>query len=146
VAAGDSVRCWELCSGDYVIDDLWWPMFRHDRARTGCYGFDASTDVDDQAGAAPPPATAIRSVFPNPFNPMTRIVFEIAEKAAVRLSIYDVSGRAVAELVRGDLEPGRYEAAWNGRAMGGRAASSGVYFCRFEAGGVVETKKIVLLR
>jgi hypothetical protein len=146
VAAGDSVRCWELCSGDYVLDDLWWPMFRHDRARTGCYGFEVTTDVAEDDGATPPAASAIRSIFPNPFNPATRISFEIAGKTAVELSIYDVSGRRVAVLVRGELESGRYEAVWNGRAVAGRTAASGVYFCRLEAGGVVETKKIVLLR
>lgn len=146
VAAGDSMRCWELRESGYVLDDLWWPMFRHDRARTGCYGSEATTDVNDEAGAAPPPATAIRSIFPNPFNPMTRIAFDVGEKAMVDLAVYDVSGRAVAVLVHGELDPGRYEAVWNGRAAGGRVAASGVYFCRLSAGAAAETRKIVLLR
>jgi hypothetical protein len=146
VAAGDSVRCWELCSSEYVLDDLWWPMFRHDRARTACYGSEAPTGVDEDAGASAPTASAIRSIFPNPFNPATRIAFEIGGNAAVELAIYDASGRRVATLVHTDLEPGRYEATWNGRTAGGREATSGVYFCRLEAGGAVETKKMVLVR
>jgi hypothetical protein len=146
VAAADSVRCWELCSSGYGLDDLWWPMFRHDRARTGCYGFEIPTGVDDDEGRSTPAASAIRSMFPNPFNPVTRITFDIGARTAVELSIYDVSGRRVATLVREELEAGRYEAVWNGRATGGRTAASGVYFCRLEAGGAVETRKMVLLR
>jgi len=44
------------------------------------------------------------------------------------------------------MDAGRHEAMWNGRTTGGRATTSGVYFCKLRAGGKVETRKIVLLR
>lgn len=144
-ANNDSVRCYKLLSDNYPVDDLWWPMFRHDRARTGCYGFVVPTGVDERKSAAPA-ATCIRSIHPNPFNPATRITFDLSERSRVELSIYDVSGRKVAVLVAKEMEAGRHEVVWNGRLMDGGVAASGVYFCRLGAGGNVETRKMVLVR
>ena len=144
-AANDSVRCFELCSTSYPVDDLWWPMFRHDRARTGCYGFVVPTGVDGPETVTPA-ATCIRSVYPNPFNPTARIVFELRAKSPVELAIYDVSGRRVAVLVSRELDSGRHEVFWNGMTVDGTTAASGVYFCTLKAGSVSETKKIVLLK
>jgi ribosomal protein L21E len=77
---------------------------------------------------------------------MSRIVFDVSARSRVVLAIYDVSGRSVAVLVDRAMEPGRYEAIWNGRTGTGRNAASGIYFCRLMAGGTFETKKMVLLR
>jgi len=145
VAAGDSVRCYELCSSDYGLDDLWWPMFRHDRARTGCYGFVVPTEVEGPETATPA-ATCIRSVYPNPFNPTARIVFELRATSPVELAIYDVAGRRVAVLVSRELGAGRHEVFWNGMTVDGTAAASGIYFCTLKAGSVSETRKMVLLK
>ncbi|MGD1048411.1 MAG: CARDB domain-containing protein [Candidatus Krumholzibacteriaceae bacterium] len=144
-AANDSVRCFKLCSDSYPVDDLWWPMFRHDRARTGCYGFVVPTGVDGP-GTVTPAATCIRSVYPNPFNPTARIVFELRASSPVELAIYDVSGRRVAVLVSRELDAGRHEVYWNGMTVDGTAAASGVYFCTLKAGNLVETRKMVLLK
>jgi hypothetical protein len=120
-------------------------MFRHDRARTGCYGSIVPTAVDETEGA-PPAATRISSIYPNPFNPSTRIAFEVRERARVELAIYDVSGRKIAVLTDRDMEAGKYEISWHGRTSGGAVAASGVYFCKLRAGNLVETKKLVLIR
>jgi hypothetical protein len=145
VAAGDSVRCWKLQSSSFSPDDLWWPMFRHDRARTACYGMVVPTDVAEPESGAPP-ATCIRSIYPNPFNPSTVVAFDLAAKARVELAIYDVSGRRVATLVDRELEAGRHEVRWNGAAAAGKTAASGVYLCTLKTGATTETQKIILLR
>jgi hypothetical protein len=44
------------------------------------------------------------------------------------------------------MEPGRYEVSWDGRTVSGAVAASGVYVCRLQAGRLVETRKLVLLR
>ncbi len=88
--------------------------------------------------------------YPNPFNPGTKIVFDLPERANVRLKVYDILGREVRTLVEGDLGPGRYRLDWDGRDEFGNLLSSGVYFYRLEAFGegksFVDTKKMVLLR
>ena len=86
-------------------------------------------------------AAGLLSVLPNPFNPATRVSYFLPAAAAVRLSIYDVSGRLVEKLVDGPRPSGEHTVEWNASS-----ASSGIYFCRFEAGGVVETRKLVLIR
>ncbi len=143
-ASGGSLRCYELI-GDYQTSQLWWPMFRHDRARTGCYGAVVPTGVDETASATPS-ATRIASIYPNPFNPSTRIAFDLSARARVEIAIYDVSGRRVAVILDREMGAGRYEAAWHGRTDSGGTAASGIYFCTLRAGGAAETRKIVLVR
>ncbi len=143
--SGGQIHCRELRSPEYTNNDLWWPMYGHDRARTHCYGFEVPTAVEEDL-AATPKATALASIYPNPFNPLTKIAFDLASKEHVELAIYDVSGRAVAVLVDRELGAGRHEAFWNGKMAGGTTAASGVYFCTLRAGNMSETKKLVLLR
>jgi len=83
---------------------------------------------------------------PNPFNPSTRIKYNLPERTRVALNIYDVSGRLVKTLVEKVQEKGPHSVVWNGRDNAGRAVSSGVYFYTLnsEAGNL--TRKLVLLR
>ncbi len=79
--------------------------------------------------------------YPNPFNPDTKIKFSIPVKGNVKLKIYDVLGKEVAELVNTKLSGGTYEYSWN--ASGN---PSGVYFYRLEAEGYSEVKKMLLVK
>jgi Secretion system C-terminal sorting domain len=144
-AGGGSIHCYKLYQSNYNTSELWWPMFRHDRARTGCYGAAVPTGVDETHNTAPS-ATRISSIYPNPFNPSTRVAFEVSTRAWVEVSIYDVSGRRVVVLLSKEMNPGRYDVAWFGQTSTGAVAASGVYFCKLRAGNVVETRKMVLLR
>jgi hypothetical protein len=82
--------------------------------------------VGEQTVTAPL-ALELRANVPNPFNPSTRIGFDLPEASAVNLSIYDVAGRLVATLVQGELEAGTHSVVWNGRTANGSAAAAGVY-------------------
>jgi hypothetical protein len=93
-----------------------------------------------------PRESTIRSVYPNPFNPSAVIEFELAKRGEVRLGIYDTAGRLLRVLVEGTRAAGPHEVVWNGTDNAGGAVASGVYFVRFESGGKVVSKKIVLLR
>ncbi len=145
-SGNDSLYAYELCTSRAAPNALWWPMFRRNAARDGAYGYEPVTGVDEEEGENVPAVTALRSVYPNPFNPIARIAFDVSERSRVTLAIYDVSGRSIAVLVDREMEPGRYEAVWNGHTGTGRTAASGIYFCRLVAGRTVETKKMVLLR
>jgi len=85
--------------------------------------------------------------FPNPFNPTTRIVYQVpAPGGAVTLRIYDTTGRIVRTLVDQWTVPGRYTAEWDGTDESGNEIGSGVYFYRLEADGVREQRSMVLLK
>jgi hypothetical protein len=106
-----------------------------------------ATGVDDDPGTAPTKYYALHPNVPNPFNPTTRIRYEIPQATSVRITIFDVRGRLVRTLVDNrSLPPGQYEATWNGLDDRGNNASSGVYFYRLTTPQFVETRKMALLR
>ena len=75
------------------------------------------------------------------------ISFGLSESGAVRLLIYDVEGRLVRTLVDGLLVgSGSQRFPWDGCDDRGRTLSSGVYFCRLDAGSIAETRRLVLLK
>ncbi|MCP4548820.1 MAG: T9SS type A sorting domain-containing protein [bacterium] len=96
--------------------------------------------------AVAPLNTALLAPFPNPFNPQVNIEFTLGAVGAVRVSIYDVSGRLVRRLADGQFANGRHELIWEGRDDQGRDQSSGVYFVQMETAGATERQRLVLLR
>ena len=96
-------------------------------------------------GATPeqqlPAAYQLRQNYPNPFNPSTTIGYELPKSSIVKLSVFDVLGREVSALVNERREAGVHEVKFDGSGI-----SSGVYFYRIEAGGFVQTRKLLLLR
>ncbi len=79
--------------------------------------------------------------FPNPFNPVTRIRYDLPRSGSVRLAVYDVMGREVEMLVNERQTAGSYEATFDGSGF-----ASGVYFYRLTAEGYSETRKMLLIR
>ena len=98
-----------------------------------------------EAGAVPG-RFALYPNYPNPFNPETRIVFEIPERGPVRLSIIDALGRVVTRLIDGELDRGRHEVFWRGITAAGQPAPSGVYFVHLRVPGRRAVQKILLVR
>jgi hypothetical protein len=91
-------------------------------------------------------STYLEQNRPNPFNPSTQIVYQLAENGRVTLGVYDVSGRLVRTLVDGLQPAGAYSVTWDGRDDDGRLSSTGVYFCKLTAGKFSQTRRMVLLK
>ncbi len=79
--------------------------------------------------------------YPNPFNPVTIIKYQIPKISHVKLTVYDILGNRVAELVNGEKSSGEYSVSFNASSL-----TSGVYFYRIEAGNYLSTKKLILLK
>lgn len=87
----------------------------------------------------------LEAAGPNPFTRTTRLAFSLPANAAVRLTIHDLSGRAVVTLVRARKEPGRHVVPWNGRSEGGRPVAPGIYLARLETDRGVRGLKLIRL-
>jgi hypothetical protein len=84
---------------------------------------------------------ALGQNYPNPFNPATTIRYELPQKSAVQLTVFNALGQQVAQLVNGDMEQGFHEVRFDGKNL-----SSGMYFYRILAGEFVQTRTFMLLR
>ena len=108
---------------------------------------DSSSDVnvEDMLDSAMP--LALLSNVPNPFNPATKLSFEIPEGGGlVTLVIHGVDGRRARQLVASDLPGGKHTVLWYGRDDSGRKLPSGVYFASLRSGGEVRTRKLVMVQ
>ena len=79
--------------------------------------------------------------YPNPFNPTTTINYSIPRNGEVSLKVYNLLGKEVETLYSGFLQAGNYVATFSGSNL-----TSGVYFYRLQAGNLMETKRLVLLK
>lgn len=107
-----------------------------------------STDwlATDEEDPGLPDSYLLGQNFPNPFNPMTTIRFDLPSTGFVRVSVYNLLGQEVATLVNGVLSSGRHEITWNGRNGEGHQVATGVYLYALTADNFTAHKKMVLLR
>lgn len=99
------------------------------------------TSVKEITGNALPQQFLLSQNYPNPFNPTTTIEFSIPKQSFVSLKVYDLLGREVATLVNEELHGGSYKTQFNAPNL-----SSGVYLYRLNAGGFIQTKKLMLMK
>lgn len=88
-----------------------------------------------------PNSIILEQNYPNPFNPTTKISFTLPSRLFASLKVFDLIGREVVTLVSEELPAGNHSRQWNAANI-----PSGVYFCRLQASGYIDTKKIILLK
>jgi hypothetical protein len=79
--------------------------------------------------------------YPNPFNPSTKIRYQLASKTDVTLEVYNILGRKVRTLVKGTRQAGRYNVTFDGRNL-----SSGIYFVHLKTQNITRVQKMTLLK
>jgi bacillolysin len=84
--------------------------------------------------------------YPNPFNPSTTITYSLPKNSNVKIVVFDIAGKQVAELVNNYQNPGTYKATWNGKNDQGLGVSSGVYFYQIVTEDFASVKKLILLK
>jgi hypothetical protein len=98
--------------------------------------------VDPKDEGRIPTSFVLNQNFPNPFNPSTRVAFDVPRAAKVTLSVYNLLGQRVATLVNERLSAGRHELTWNAQNL-----PSGVYIMQMQAdGSVTSSRKMMLLK
>jgi PKD repeat protein len=88
-----------------------------------------------------PEKFALYNNYPNPFNPVTIIKFDVPKTQGVKISVYDALGRLVNVLVDQTLQPGKFKVEWNAANF-----SSGIYYFRMETNDFSDTRKMVLIK
>jgi hypothetical protein len=88
-----------------------------------------------------PASFRLHQNYPNPFNPSTNISFELPAEALVKLTVYDMLGREVAQLVNSQKPAGRHEVLFEGAAL-----TSGIYYYRLEVQSLTEVRRFVEVR
>jgi hypothetical protein len=113
---------------------------------------DEFTFVPQDAAAVIPTDVSVSTVShlsvarPNPFSLNTTIGYNMTKGGIAEIVVFDVIGRRVRTLVSGFVRAGDHEVVWNGRDSSGERVAPGAYLYQLRTGGVVETRKFVLLK
>jgi len=83
---------------------------------------------------------------PNPFFLSTELSFSLSEPGFTSVEIYDLTGRCISNIIESDLSRGDHTVNWDGTDQHGESVSAGLYLCRIQSGGVIETTGLCLLR
>tara|TARA_B100000315_G_scaffold64454_1_gene58487 strand:+ start:2976 stop:5546 length:2571 start_codon:yes stop_codon:yes gene_type:complete len=137
-------------------------LFNHQLAEEGASGLANGlaikfTTEGNGMGINPSPTpqnfTLIQN-YPNPFNPSTTIQYRLNQKGTVNISVYNLSGQKIRQLVDSNQDPGQHSVSWDGKDEKGITVGSGMYFYRLNVhssfsgtrDGLSKTGKMVLLR
>jgi hypothetical protein len=93
-----------------------------------------------------PSATINAANYPNPFNPSTTITYFLPETSQTELTIYNVKGQIVTQLVNEFQNSGNYQVIWNGKNTKNETVSNGIYFFKLTAGKNTITQKMIMLK
>jgi len=93
-----------------------------------------------------PTEYALKPNYPNPFNPETTIEFALPKTSKVTLTIYNLMGQMIQELVNSEYSAGYQRVIWNGRDFNGNSVGSGVYIYTLKADNFSRTRKMILMR
>lgn len=88
----------------------------------------------------------LKQNFPNPFNPNTTIYYSLPNESAVTITVYDILGKEINQLISQKQLTGNHSIQWNGKDINGNPVSAGIYLYQIQAGEFIQTKKMVLMK
>ncbi len=127
-----------LPSGNILVSD----------GGTGLHVFKFTNPITSVAGdhASTPTSFALGNNYPNPFNPMTLITYELPRQAEIRLEIFNSLGQKIRTLVDAVRSAGSHNVVWDGADEAGVRVASGAYFYRIKAADFAQTRRMLLLK
>ncbi|MFQ6114898.1 MAG: FlgD immunoglobulin-like domain containing protein, partial [bacterium] len=108
--------------------------------------FPMVSSIEESPGKNIPTEYSLSNNYPNPFNPETRIRYELPQPDRVLLKVINLLGQEVRTLVDEDKPAGFYEVMWDGKDNHGQRVASGVYLYRLETKEFVQNRKMLLLQ
>jgi hypothetical protein len=144
------LECFGMNNRTMTIDDVLYSTTTPQVRVPSLWDYCSDATADVPAGPATPDANAafatLMQSFPNPMSPRTTIRFDLKRAGEASLTIYDVTGRRVATLLRGALQAGPHDVQWNGRDDNGNLLRSGVYLYELAMGKDRLSRRIALMR
>lgn len=134
VRVNDGVDTLAISSGYDVDTNTFTPIYR-------TATFTNSASVNNEVIVGLPEKFDLKPNYPNPFNPSTQIAFDLPESADVRLTVFDVLGRQVANLINQPMKAGSHTVNFDAQRL-----ASGVYIYRLEAGSFSMTRNMMLIK
>ena len=150
IAESAYIWCYDL-GIPYNPHTIHWPQYGHDRYNTGNYHFvepPLTGIYGDKQQKQLPLQFVLYQNYPNPFNTSTEISFRILNRAkeGAKLSIYNIRGELIRQLLSAVKTPGKHSLTWDGKDRRENSVSSGIYFYKLSAGDFSETKRMVLVK
>ncbi|MBU1721153.1 MAG: T9SS type A sorting domain-containing protein, partial [Bacteroidetes bacterium] len=124
----------------------WWSVTPEAPLMQSLDMFGIGVAIDNENVVSLPAEFELSQNYPNPFNPTTNIEFAVPKTADVKIVVYNMLGRRVAELTNEAYQPGHYHVMWNGKDISGNDVSSGIYFYRMTTGNFSKTNKMIFLK
>jgi len=140
-------RSYTQAAGGFPVGDLnWFPDKKQEWIAVGRPTLVSSVGVKENEGDDQPDDFSLLQNYPNPFNPSTSIEYHLNKPALVKLTVYNVLGKAVKTLVNKKQKAGKKQVVWDGTNEAGIQMANGVYYYRLETEDVSKTMKMVLLK
>ena len=135
-----NTRCTKITSKEFV-DNIW---VNSEKTSYGYKGLDI--DLETESETAIPDKFVLAQNYPNPFNPNTNIEFSLSEETNVKLSVYDLTGKIIKEIVNTQMQIGNHNIVWDGTSTDGVKVGAGVYLYKLQTDNFSESKKMILLK
>ena len=111
------------------------------------YGYEGLEIVlDTESEIMVPDEFVLAQNYPNPFNPNTNIDFSLSEESNVKLSVYDLSGKLIKEIINTPMREGNHSLIWDGKDANGLGVGAGVYIYNLSTDKFEQSKKMILLK
>jgi len=120
-------------SCEFALDDIYWE------------GGGVVSIIEGEFGEIPT-RFSLNNNYPNPFNPLTTISYDLPEDGFVKVTIYDIMGKPVKDLVNSQQNAGFKSIQWDATNNRGQSVSAGLYLYTIQARDFRQTKKMVLLK
>jgi len=143
VAFGDTIRPGEIVSNIQGVFTYSFGTYKISIRDENDWGTAVGINPDHETI---PLTYKLKQNFPNPFNPETKIYFEIPKAHDVSIVIYNMLGQKVRTLVDDNFKAGQHVVNWNGANDYGIRLATGLYFYRIKAGDFISTKKMMMLK
>ena len=141
IGAAPDIGAYEY-GGDYWIPGITWDV-------DSIFGETFTEVIELNVGENPnriPTKFHLYPAFPNPFNPITTLRYELPENGLVNIIIYDMLGKQVKTLINQTQDAGYRSVIWDATNDYGKPVSAGIYLYQIQAGEYMQTKKMVLLK